>query len=432
MWIELTITRMKGFSRLTTIKDALNTFYETVHLERMPAETLRIISCLGRVLADDLTCPRDVPPFDRSAMDGYAVRAEDLYAASDTNPVVLALTETPSSIGSPPKETLNRGEAMKIATGAPIPVGASAVIMVEYTEETGPGKVEIHRPVTPGENVSARGEDVKAGQPILTAGSFLQPQDIGIMAALGLSEVSIVCRPRVAVLSNGNELVDVGIETVPGKIVDSNRPTILSLVKASGGEPVDLGITSDDRDLIAQKISRSLDSVDMVLVSGGTSVGEKDLLPGIVNSLGKPGVIVHGVAMRPGRPVALCALGLKPILLLPGFPVAAMMAYDVFAEPIMLKLMGARSRAHVRPTLRAAALRRVPSITGTRSFVRVLVMKKDGRTVFEPLRATGSGIISSMVRANGMLVIPENKEGVEEGEEAMITLLRPLEEDMMQ
>jgi molybdopterin molybdotransferase len=236
----------------------------------------------------------------------------------------------------------------------------------------------------------------------------------------------------VAVLSNGNELVDAGAETAPGKIVDSNRPTILSLVKASGGEPVDLGIIPDDRGLIVRKIERNLGSVDMVLVSGGTSVGEKDLLPDIVNSLGKPGVIVHGVAMRPGRPAAICALGLKPILLLPGFPVAAMMAYEVFAEPIMLKLMGARSRAYVRPTLRASALRRIPSIIGTRSFVRVLVMKKDDRTVFEPLRATGSGVISSMVKANGMLIIPENKEGVEEGEQAEITLLRPLEDGEIQ
>ena len=164
------------------------------------------------------------------------------------------------------------------------------------------------------------------------------------------------------------------------------------------------------------------------LASGGTSVGERDLLPDVVNSLGRPGVIVHGIAMRPGRPTALCAVEGKPIVLLPGFPVAAMIAYEVFAEPIILRMLGASTRLWERPTVRAEALRRVPSSLGNRSFVRVIVMKKEGRHVFELLRATGSGIISSMVKANGMLIISENKEGVEEGETAEIILLRPIEE----
>ena len=419
--------RMKGFAKLTPIDEALKAFFAKFHVDKLPSEEVPISATLNRVLARNIVCPRDVPPFDRSAMDGYAVRAEDVFGVSETNPVVLSLKGS-STVGKPPTEALKKGEAMRIATGAPMPKGADAVVMVEYTESTGSDKVEVYRPVAPGENVSSRGEDVKEGQLILRAGTFIKPQDIGIMAALGLTRVEVTKKPIVAVLSTGDELVDIGSEPLPGKIVDSNRPTLLAMVEASGAEPMDLGIVPDERDLTAKRIGDGLASADLVLASGGTSVGEGDLLSDVVNSLGQPGVLVHGMAMRPGRPTALCAVGGKPIVLLPGFPVAAMIAYEIFAEPIILKLLGASSRLYERPTVRAEALRRVPGSLGNRSFVRVLVMEKEGRLVFEPLRATGSGVISSMVRANGMLVIREYKEGVEEGELAEVILLRPIEE----
>jgi molybdopterin molybdotransferase len=419
---------MKGFARLTPIKEALSEFFAKVNVGKLQSVEVPLHAATGRALSKDLICPRDVPSFDRSAVDGYAIRAEDVYGASETNPIVLSVKGI-SRVGNPPPEILAKREAMKIATGAPIPHGADAVVMVEFTEITGPGKVEVYRSLTPGENVSAKGEDVKEGQLILRAGTFLKPQDIGIIAALGLPRVEVSRKPVIAVLSTGNELVDLGSETPSGKIVDSNRPTLLAMVEASGAEPVDLGIAPDERNSIIACIEKGLAQADVILASGGTSVGERDLLPDVVNSLGEPGVIVHGIAMRPGRPVALCAVKGKPIVLLPGFPVAAMIAFDVFVEPIIMRMLGASTRLCARATVKAEALRRVPSSPGNRSFVRVLVMKSGERTVFEPIRSTGSGVISSMVKANGMLVIPENKEGVEEGEMVNVVLLRSLEEN---
>jgi len=417
--------RMRGFSELTSVDEALSRFLKEVQINRLPAETLLSVKALGRVLAEDVVCQKDVPPFDRSAVDGYAVRAEDVYGASQTNPVVLSIAGK-SVVGVMPITTVGRQQAVRIATGAPLPVGADAVVMLEFTEETGLNKVEIYRPVTPEENVSKRGEDVKTGELILRSGTFLRSQDIAILAALGISKVKVTKRPRVAVLSTGDELSDLGTEASLGKIIDSNRPMILAMVEEAGGEPIDLGIAPDSSNEILLRLKRGLKTSDMVTASGATSVGEHDVLPSLINSLGSPGVIVHGMAMRPGRPTGLCAIGEKPILLLPGFPVAAIIAFQVFAHPIMLKMLGAKVLP--RPTLRAKAIRRVPSSVGNRTFARVIVKKSDGEFFFEPLRTSGSGVISSMVRANGMVIIPENKEGIEEGETIEVTLLRPIEE----
>lgn len=417
---------MKGFAELTSINVALKNFFEKVHIEKLESEVVPVSATLGRVLSKDFFCPRDLPSFDRSAVDGFAVIAEDVFGASESNPVVLSVIGR-LDIGRITEQVLRRGEAMQIATGAQLPKGADAAVMVEFTEVTGSGKVEVSRSIAPYENISIKGEDVKEGQLILKAGTFLQPQDIGILVALGITDVEVRRKPIVAIISTGNELVELGSEIQLGKIVDSNRPTLLSLVKISGAKSVDLGIVTDDPEKINEKIKLGLSLADLMLVSGGTSVGERDFLPNVVNKLGTPGVIVHGIAMRPGRPVALCAIGSKPIVLLPGFPVAAMIAYDVFVEPIILSMLGALTRRYERQTVTASALRRVPSSSGIRSFVRVFVMRRMGRIVFEPIRSTGSGVISSMVKANGMLVIPEDKEGVEEGEVVEIILLRPID-----
>ena len=366
-----------------------------------------------------------MPPFNRSAVDGYALQAQDTFGCSQTNPVVLQVVGS-SSIGTMPSVTAGRQQAVRIATGAPIPEGCDAVVMLEFAEVTQIGKIEVYRPVTPGENVSLQGEDVRKGDLILRSGMLVKSQDVGIMAALNMHEVKVTRRPRVGVLSTGDELVDLGGDLSDGKIVDSNRPTILSMVVSAGGQPVDLGIAADEEGEIAGKLSLGIADCDIVLASGGTSVGERDLLPSVVNSLGSPGVIVHGVAMRPGRPVALGALQGKPVILLPGFPVAAMIAFDVFVHPVMNRLLGVVASLP-SPYLRARALRRVASSLGNRTFARVIVRRLGGEYVFEPLRTSGSGIISSMVRASGMVTIPENKEGIEEGEIVEVMLMRPVE-----
>ncbi len=417
--------RMLGFPKLATVAEASKIFDQEVNIERLQAETTLTLQALGRVLAEDIVSQKDIPPFNRSAVDGYALQAQDTFGCSQTNPVVLQVVGT-SSIGSMPFVTSKRQQVVKIATGAPIPQGCDAVLMLEFTEETRANKIEVYRPVTPGENVSMQGEDVRRGELILRSGTLMRPQDVGIIAALNIPEVKVTRKPRVGVLSTGNELVGLGEDVSGGKIVDSNRPTIFAMVVSAGGQPVDLGIATDEEEDVAKKFGMGIADCDIVLASGGTSVGERDLLPSVVNSFGSPGLIVHGVAIRPGRPTALGAIHGRPVVLLPGFPVAAMIAFDVFVHPIIDRMLGVATSLP-SPSVVAKALRRMPSSLGNRTFARVIVRRLEGEYVFEPLRTSGSGIISSMVRANGMVTIPENKEGIEEGEIVEVMLMRPVE-----
>lgn len=419
--------KMKGFMRLTNIGDALKKFFSQVNLDRMPAENILIIEALGRVLADDVIAMSDVPSFNRAAVDGYVVKAEETFGASPTNPLIFDILGN-IEIGFHKNLILERQQAAKIATGAFMPRGSDAVVMVEYTEKVGEGKIEIHSSLTPGENVSQRGEDVKRGEKILSSGTLLHPQEIGIMAALGYKEISVVKKPKVSILSTGNELIDDEQNVGLGKIFDTNRPILFAMVKELGGEPFDLGIAKDNLTDIKSRIYKGIESSDIVLVSGGTSVGTGDLVPEAINALGNPGVIVHGISMKPGKPTALAAVCNKPIVLLPGFPVATMIAFNVIVQPILLRMLGASHLQFERRVIRARMLRRLPSSLGDRTFVRVLVKMLNGNYVVEPLRTIGSGIISSMIRANGLVVIPEEKEGLEEGEEVEVTLFRPIGE----
>jgi molybdenum cofactor synthesis domain-containing protein len=417
----------RGFTEQTSVKDALRKYFQEVKLDVLPSEIVHLTEALGRVLAEDVTSEIDVPHFDRSAVDGYAVRSSDTFGASPTNPIVFDVVGN-VEVGQAPKAIVEELKTVKVATGAPIPKGADAVVMLEYTGGIGGNKIEIYRPATPWQNVSQKGEDVKKGERVLGRGTVLQPQDIAILAAIGKVDVKVVRKPKVAILSTGNELVEPRCKVDTGKTIDSNRFFMFTAVKDTGGEPVDLGIAKDDATEIKSKISKGLATADAVLVSGGTSVGEKDLAPEVVNSLGKPGVIIHGVAMRPGKPTALAAVKGKPVILLPGYPVAAMMAFNTFVKPVLSKMLGIWIGKPNGRVVKARMARRVPSSPGVRDFVRVIVRKANSSYIAEPIRTRGSGIISSMVKANGLVVIPEEKEGIEEGEEVDVTLLRPLEE----
>ncbi|MDQ1278928.1 MAG: molybdopterin molybdotransferase [Thermoproteota archaeon] len=419
--------KMKGFKKLTRVDDALNEFLVKGAMRNQLSETVRTFDALGRILAENVIAGTDVPAFDRSAVDGYVVKAEETYGASPTNPIIFDVVGT-VEIGFPSKIVLGKQEAMRIATGAAIPAGADSVVMVEYSEKIGEKKVEIYSSLPPWENVSRKGEDVKNGEELLLRGTLLQPQDIGILTALGESIVTVTEKVKVAVLSTGNELLNLGDKMENGKIVDSNRPILMAMVKELGGEPIDFGIAQDNFEEIRLKIANSIQESDMVLVSGGTSVGAGDLVPDVINSLGKPGIIVHGVSIRPGRPTGLASIGGKPVILLPGFPVAAIVSFMAFVQPIIMKIMGAFPDQFAKKTVKARMLRRVPSSIGNRTFARVIVKRVGMSYVAEPLRTSGSGVISSLIRANGLIVIPEEKEGLEEGEEVEVTILRHLEE----
>jgi molybdenum cofactor synthesis domain-containing protein len=415
--------RDRGFKEATRIEEARRIFYEALQTVSLPSETISLQGSLNRILAEDVGADASVPAFEKSAMDGYAVVAEDTFGSSQTNPSLLKLVGE-SKIGELPMKTLRKGEAVAIATGAPVPQGADAVVMVENTKRLDTGDVEMYAAVTPGENISHIGEDVKAGTVVLDRGRKLKPPDLGLLVALGRETVSVVRRPKVAILSTGNEISE-SSPVASGRIVDVNRPVLMAMVEECGGVPLDLGIAKDDPEEISKKLKRGLTSADLVLVTAGTSVGKGDLVPDVINALGKPGMLVHGIAMRPSLPTGLAVVNGKPIVSLPGLPVSAMIAFSTFVQPLILRMLG--TEQDPQPRIRARATKRIVGVPGFRTFIRVLVREKEGKLFVEPLRAPGSGILTTLTRANGMVVVPENVEGYDEGAEVEVQLFRPVE-----
>lgn len=422
--------RMKGFLELTRVDEALRRYFNEVKFVKPQSEEVEISRCSGRILSENIHAECDLPPFDRSTMDGYAVRSVDTFGASVNNPVVLRVVGTIET-GSFPDVSVERFEAARISTGAPLPMGTDSVVMLEYTSEVSGGKIEVYRSVTPNENVSKKGEDVKIGDKILEEGTVLQPQDVAMLTAIGRRRVKVLKRLKIAVLSTGNELVKSAEEVEKGKIIDVNRPALMSAIEKIGCEPLDLGIAHDNLEEVKSEICEGLRQADLVLVSGGASVGVKDLTSDAVNQLGKPGVIIHGIAMRPGMPTALAAVDSTPLILLPGNPVAALISFHVFVKPIVTKILGTRLEMMRDQVISARISRKVASRIGLRTFLRVIVKRVDDDYVAEPIRLAGSSIISSLVKANGLIVIPEWKEGLEEDEEVEVVLLRHLEEAML-
>ncbi len=405
------------FTERTPVNEAIG-LISKAEIRRVGKEKVEIFRACGRILAEDVIAKWDVPHFDRAAMDGYAVKAEDTFGASPTNPVILRLVgeveigERPCGIG--------KGEAVRVSTGSALPERANAVVMLEHAKEID-GSVEIYRSVTPWENVSKRGEDVREGEVVLRKGEILHPQDVGVLASLGYSEVVVLKRPKVAVIATGNELIEVGKKPEVGKVVNSNSPMLCCAIREMGCEPVYVGIVEDEFEKLRDAVSRAL-STDAVIVTGGTSVGKRDLVPDVVKELGE--LVFHGVSMKPGMPTGFGVIEGKPILLLPGFPVACILAFYTFFPEILAKLTGVRIVAKRGEKVKARLSRRIPSQPGVRTFARVVV--RNGIAI--PVRTSGSGILTSMVKANGMVVVPEEKEGFEEGELVEVTLIRDLVE----
>ena len=404
------MARLKGFEKLTNIDEAFSILLKKLKLERVGSERVPVHAALGRVTEEDVIAEKDLPPYDRSAVDGYAVRAQDTFEASQFNPKILRLTEN---------REVRENEARQIWTGNSLPKGADAAVMLEYTKRM-QGKIEVGIAVTPGGNVSKRGEDVQRGEIAVKAGTRLKSHHVGLLAALGVTHVNVQKKPKVAILSTGNELVEPGRKAKPNQIVDSNKLILSGMCQELGAEPLDLGIAKDDLQEISTKIREGLQRADAVITTGGTSVGYPDLVPAAVNQIGAPGVIVHGIAMRPGMPTALAVLQGKPVFILSGNPVAAMIGFEVFARPLILRLLGVESEP--RPVLKAKLTRKVASALGRRVFLRVTVFERDGEFFAEPVRIKGAGVLSTMTKANGYVVIPENREGLEEGESVTVHL----------
>jgi len=413
--------RGAGFKHLTPTREAIQTLLQKLSV-KLENEEVTVDVSLGRIIAADVISCVDVPPFDRSAMDGFAVKAEDTYSASASTPITLRLVNE-LHIEDTPRIEVEKNQCASIVTGAQLPAGSNAVVMVEYTKRLNDTTIEIFSEVRPGENVSRLGEDVSKGAVILRSGTMILPQDIGMLTGLGARQVTVVRKPRVAVMSSGSELQDHSSST--GKIADVNRPMLIAACQNLGCNPIDLGIVIDDYDAIRARLLKGLQVADVVLVTAGTSVGPVDIVPKVIDSLGQPGMLVHGVAMRPSMPTGLAVVNGKPIISLPGYPVSAYLAFIEFVHPLIAHLL--RTHFLPSPTVRVKLNRRVPGILGSRTYVRVKVTSHKDGLVAEPVRTSGAGILSSLVQANGFIIVPENVEGYEEGALVDVELFRPKE-----
>jgi len=386
------------------------------HLDLTPkgAETVPLAAALGRVLAADVVADVDVPGFDRSSVDGFAVRAADTQGAAEDSPVVLRLNEEVLSAGRVPSITVAPGTATVLATGGMLPRGADAVVMVEHTEsreEDGLLVVEVRKPVVPGAFVAAAGSDIGRGETVLRKGQVLTSREIGVLAAIGRAEVPVVRRPRVAILSTGDEIVAPGEPIRPGAVYDSNGAILAAAVEELGCEPVRLGIAQDDEATLTRLFDQGLDC-DALLLSGGTSKGAGDLSYRIVARLSDPGVVAHGVALKPGKPLCLAVTNGKPVVILPGFPTSAMFTFHEFVAPVLRALAGLPPAA--REAVPATVPMRLGSERGRTEYVMVsLVRGADGLAAY-PL-SKGSGAVTAFSAADGFIAIDPQAEAVEAG-----------------
>ena len=380
-------------------------------------EKVGILDALGRVLGEDIAAPRDIPPKDNSAMDGYALRWQDTWGASPKSPVVLDVTEDIPA-GHIPRIKISAGQAARIMTGAPIPAGANAVLRMEDSKKAG-RRVRIMAEVKKGQDIRRAGEDVQAGSLVIRRGTVVRPAEVGMLASLGRSFVFVHQRPVVAVLATGNELIDIDGPSSPWSIISSNSYSLTAQVLECGAVPLQLGIARDNRaDLIAKL--RAASRADIIISSGGVSVGDYDLVKDIMKEVGNR-MQFWQVAMRPGKPLAFGAIQGIPVFGLPGNPVSSMISFEQFVRPSLLKMMGHRDL--FRMAVRAFLEEEVTKIPGARIFLRAVVRRDRDRFTVATTGDQGSGILTSMVRANGLIILPEDVSTARKGDEVTVQLL---------
>ncbi len=386
---------------------------------RIETETVPADEALGRVTAAEVVSEADLPAFPRSTMDGYSVRSADTFGATESLPAFLDVVGE-VAMGAPPAVSLDTGQAARAYTGGMLAGGADAVVMVEHTQAIDDHSIEVLRPVAPGENVNQVGEDIRAGGVVLPAGHEVRPQDVGGLVTLGIDLVPVARRPRIAVVSTGDELVPPESTPGPGQVRDVNTYTLSALIERAGGVPVSAGLVPDDFGEQRAAGVEGLARADMLVFSAGSSVSARDLTAQVFDSLGEPGVLVHGISFKPGKPTILAVLDGKPAIGLPGNPVSAAVVFDMIAAPVVRALMGAKPRRW-RPSIRATLARDVPSQTGRQDTVQVALSEVDGVVAAEPVFGS-SNLVYTMVRADGHVSVPIDAGGLYAGEEVAVTL----------
>ena len=410
------------FLTILSREDALGRFEAALFPRPIPSEQRPLADALGCALAQDIVAPIDVPPFDRSNVDGFAVRSADLASASEATPVRVMLNDEVIACGTAPIRPVLSGTATSIATGGPVPRGADAVIMIEHTQPVGNRAIEVRRAASPGQFISCAGSDIARGEALVRAGTVIGSREIGMLAACGIAQVSVARRPRVAVISTGDELAQPGQPLRPGEIYDTNGAIVTAAVSENGGEAVFLGAIADDEEQLEAAMRKALESCDMLVLSGGTSKGAGDVSHRIIARLGKPGIIAHGVALKPGKPLCLAVCDGKPVVILPGFPTSAMFTFHDMIVPVLRRMAGLPPRSDAKVMAKVPV--RIASELGRSEFVMVSLVEGDRGLNAYP-SGKGSGAITSFAQADGFLKIDALADQIPAGSEAEVTLFTP-------
>ncbi len=408
--------RKIGFSKLTSVEDATERMFSTLNFTQ--TEEIKVNNALRRITAEAIRSKIDVPSFNRSAMDGYAVIAEDTFGASPNNPKIVEKIGK-IEIGEVSPLSIHKGEAIRISTGAALPEGANAVIKIEDTEKKN-NKIILYNPVTPGKNVSKQGEDIKKDEIIVKKGTELRAEHIALISSQGIETVFVRKKPKVSVFATGDELIELGQPLGKNQIYNSNTPMISNLVNTYGGYVILESTLKDDKALIQKNLLNSIKDSDIVIFTGGTSVGTKDYLPEVVSEHAT--ILAHGIAMRPGSPLLIALKNNTLIFCLPGTPVAAYVCFLKFAGPAILKMMDA-IKLDPRQELQAIIQKDIPvSHMGYLHHLRVYLEKKEDKFIAKSVRLKGSGILSSLTESDGIVEISKEREGLKAGEKVMVKL----------
>ena len=381
---------------------AIAAFDKALQPKPLRTETIALARALGRVLAQDIHAPVDTPPFDRAVVDGFALIAGDVAQASAARPVRLALNPEIIAAGVDPKIAVRASTATPVSTGGPVPRGADAVVMVEHTDSDGEGAIIVTRPVAPGQNIAFAGSDIARGQTLLRKGQIIGAREIGMLAAVGLGEVPVWCKPRIAVLSTGDELVPPGAVLKPAQIYDSNGPIVAAALEENGCDAIFRGVIQDEPEKLRTALRVAFAECDGMILSGGTSKGAGDLTYRLIGDLGAPGIVVHGVALKPGKPLCLAVCDGKPVVALPGFPTSAMFTFHDIVAPFMRRLAGLPPREERQ--LQALVPQRVASEIGRTEFVMVALSENADGLVAHPV-GKGSGAVTAFSQADGFIAI---------------------------
>jgi len=410
------------FRKLVSVDEARRILEKSLKPKPAGTEFIPLSEAHDRVIATDVASPLNIPPFNRSTVDGYAVKAADTFGADEDHAVALKLAGR-VNVGEKPRVRIVQRTTAEIVTGAPIPDGADAVVMVEHTSRKD-DSVLVYQPAVLGENVMKAGSDIRKGEVMLKRGTVLSPFEIGVLAAVGFASVEVYGRPKVAIFSTGAEVVEPGKRLVEGKIFDINAHALSASVAQLGAEPLNMGIVRDEYDQMQAALKKALGMADVVITSGGVSVGPTDIIPKVLDKLGKPGVIVYGIAVRPGKPTTVAVIEDKPVFSLPGHPASALLIFHLFVRPVLLGMGGKKEEPQMK--VKAVASERLFPARGRRTYITVTLKRgSSGRIVASPVPTGLSGAISTLAKAEGFTVLHESQQFVDKGQDIDVELFKP-------